>query len=912
MSRGVPKRKHARRKPIDRLRLLAETLANSLDAVLITDARSLDGSEPRIVYANAAFARMTGYALAELVDRSPCLLQGAETSPEARERIHAAIAGSVPIRIEVRTYRKDGSALWVDLALTPVMDERGRPTHWIGMQRDITASHQAEEVRIEAEAAARAASDAQHQTMAVVDERALQAASSARLYALEQERADQLAALQAVTAALSAASTLEEVADVLLIQGCSALRAVAGAMWLRSPDDAWLERIDSAGYSAAALASFARIALDADTPPSEAVLTGRAIFLESNEAWRRRYPSFAARYDSVGLRPSATLPLVIDERAIGALSVSFDRTLSLGPADGQFMHALAQVGAQALERAREQAALAAVSALLASGLDPAATYGGILEQLARAVPCTRIHLGLVQDGWVVLAAHWGEPPLPPGSRLLRLDPTNGPWQSGVLVSGIPYLPDAELEPSFPQLWPAADHRARSVIAAPLDLERLSPSYLTLISTTPDRYSPRQVRLVGIFAERCAQALRAAELRAAEHARARVVEDLAALRQEQSEEAAALAGVRVAMGAVLDPDRLYALILEQVAHVLPCDAAHVMLSLDGWAVAVACWGALGPRAGSQLFRIDSPDRGWLPDQSARASYLADTLLEPRWVEIPPALGPLRLRSVIVAPLLVEGVMLGYLAVCSMTPNAYTARHVELAALFAERATYAVRNARLYAAEQERARAAEELARLRDEFVATVSHELRTPLTAIIGYGELLQARWEGLSDAERRDWIVRIVFSANRQRQLVEDLLLLAQLDHRIPAVQAALVDMPPLLARAAEEVEASYRSQLIERAGPSLLWAWADPPRVLQIVINLADNAAKYSPEGSPVFLTWGLASSADPAYGIPAGDWVLIRVRDHGSGIPLSGRERLFERFGKLSGAAPGAGEWAPASGCT
>ena len=589
---------------------------------------------------------------------------------------------------------------------------------------------------------------------------------------------------------------------------------------------------------------------------------------------------------------------MIDGRAIGALTVSFDRTLPLGPADGQFMHALAQVGAQALERAREQAALAAVSALLANGLDPSAIYGGILEQLAHAVPCTRIVLGLVEDGWIVVAAHWGVPPLTSGSRLLRIDPANGPWQSAVLVSGIPYLPDADLESSFPRLWPTAEYRARSVIAAPLDLEGLSSGYLTLISTTPDRYSPRHVQLVGIFAERCAQALRTAELRAAEHARARAVEELAALRQEQAEEAAALAGMGVALGAVLDPDRLYALILEQAAHVLPGDVAHVVLYIDGWAVAVACWGGLGPPAGARLFRLGDPNRVWLPDESQRISHLADTLLEPSWVDVPPAVGPLRLRSVLLAPLLVEGVMLGYLAVCSRTPNTYTARHVELAALFAERATYAVRNARLYAAEQQRARAAEELARLRDEFVATVSHELRTPLTAIIGYGELLQARWEGLSDAERRDWIARIVFSANRQRQLVEDLLLLAQLNHRIPAVQPALVDMPPLLARAAEEIAASYRGQLIERTGPSLLWAWADPSRVLQIVINLADNAVKYSPEGSPVSLTWELASPTDPAFGIPAGNWALIRVRDHGPGISPSGREQLFERFGKLSGS--------------
>jgi signal transduction histidine kinase len=71
----------------------------------------------------------------------------------------------------------------------------------------------------------------------------------------------------------------------------------------------------------------------------------------------------------------------------------------------------------------------------------------------------------------------------------------------------------------------------------------------------------------------------------------------------------------------------------------------------------------------------------------------------------------------------------------------------------------------------AAAAEDLARLRSDFVATVSHEFRTPLTAIVGSAELLHAHWYRLNDAARLDRIDRIVASANRQQRLVEDLLL---------------------------------------------------------------------------------------------------------------------------------------------
>ena len=83
--------------------------------------------------------------------------------------------------------------------------------------------------------------------------------------------------------------------------------------------------------------------------------------------------------------------------------------------------------------------------------------------------------------------------------------------------------------------------------------------------------------------------------------------------------------------------------------------------------------------------------------------------------------------------------------SYTLDFYTAHHAQIATALAERVTQALHNARLYTAERERAVAAEALAQTRNDFVAAVSHELRTPLTAIVGYAELLQARWTQMDD-----------------------------------------------------------------------------------------------------------------------------------------------------------------------
>lgn len=192
------------------------------------------------------------------------------------------------------------------------------------------------------------------------------------------------------------------------------------------------------------------------------------------------------------------------------------------------------------------------------------------------------------------------------------------------------------------------------------------------------------------------------------------------------------------------------------------------------------------------------------------------------------------------------------------------------------------------EAERARAAaEDLARMRSDFVASVSHELRSPLTAIVGFGELLQERWDQLSEAKRLERIGHIVQAANRQKDLVEDLLLLSRLEGVAPAPQRHTVALAALVHQAVAEVKGSYPGQRIALRGATSLRVQADPSSTVQILANVLDNAAKYSPEGRSIRVTWGQDN-----------DMVVVRVMDRGSGVPVEGREQLFTRFGRIPGS--------------
>ena len=118
--------------------LLESVLSHANDSVLITEAAPIDEPGPRIVYANAAFTRTTGYSLAEIIGRNPRLLQGPRSDDKMRARIRTALERWEPIEVELVNYRKDGSEFWVELSIAPVTDVRGLCTHWISIQRDIT------------------------------------------------------------------------------------------------------------------------------------------------------------------------------------------------------------------------------------------------------------------------------------------------------------------------------------------------------------------------------------------------------------------------------------------------------------------------------------------------------------------------------------------------------------------------------------------------------------------------------------------------------------------------------------------------------------------------------------------------------------------------------------------------------
>lgn len=125
--------------------LLRTAIDATRDVVLVTEAEPFP---PRIVFANAAFAQMTGYSVDEVIGKTPKLLQGPRTDPSTQAYLRSRLRSWQPARAELVNYRKDGSEFVVELDITPVADETGWVTHWVAVQREVSERRKLEEERL--------------------------------------------------------------------------------------------------------------------------------------------------------------------------------------------------------------------------------------------------------------------------------------------------------------------------------------------------------------------------------------------------------------------------------------------------------------------------------------------------------------------------------------------------------------------------------------------------------------------------------------------------------------------------------------------------------------------------------------------------------------------------------------------
>ena len=190
----------------------------------------------------------------------------------------------------------------------------------------------------------------------------------------------------------------------------------------------------------------------------------------------------------------------------------------------------------------------------------------------------------------------------------------------------------------------------------------------------------------------------------------------------------------------------------------------------------------------------------------------------------------------------------------------------------------------------------LEQIRADFVANVSHEMRTPLTAIQGYAETLLHNPPG-DPAMARQFLNVVTRHSERLGRLIDDLLALSDLEMGNANVRMQRVATRPLLERVLElfrQQASEKRIRIRADAGADIPDLLGDEDRLQQLLINLIDNALKYTPDRGEVLVQAGM----EPG---PNGDGerrLALTVSDTGCGIPEKDLPRLTERFYRVDKA--------------
>jgi two-component system sensor histidine kinase KdpD len=240
---------------------------------------------------------------------------------------------------------------------------------------------------------------------------------------------------------------------------------------------------------------------------------------------------------------------------------------------------------------------------------------------------------------------------------------------------------------------------------------------------------------------------------------------------------------------------------------------------------------------------------------------------------------------IRPLQARGRTVGVLRVVRDEGLSVSSAQIRVLDALSYYAALALERVRLVA-DAERAQTLQEAHRAKDAVLASVSHDLRTPLTTIKGLAHEIAASGDDRADVIEEE--------ADRLNRFVAQMLDLSRITTGVAAPNIQPNEAEDLLGAAVQQVSgrlAGRELRVTTDTSEALVFGSFDFSETLRAVVNLIDNAAKYSPPGAPIDLSATLE-----------GPWLVFAVSDRGPGVPRAERERIFEAFYRGPGPQSGA----------
>ena len=351
----------------------------------------------------------------------------------------------------------------------------------------------------------------------------------------------------------------------------------------------------------------------------------------------------------------------------------------------------------------------------------------------------------------------------------------------------------------------------------------------------------------------------------------------------------------ALGSSLDQSQAFAAFIRELRGLIAFERTAIVLLEDG---NLRVFAAAGEAADSVFppGTVASVEGSVVEDvvDGGRTIY-RDDMSEPAYAEEADFLA-LGLRSRVVAPILSGAATIGAISVVRREPGAFRDGEIELLGLLGRLVGSAIQNIRAYEAERTTVEELRRLSALRADFVSLVSHELRSPMASVIGSARTLEQRWRELSPEQRESFLALISHETSRLAELIGDVLDTSRIESGTFSYSFEDVDLARLVRDSAAAADHGQDEVTVEAVVREPLPAVrGDRDRLRQVLVNLIDNAVKYSPPGDRVSVE---AEQSDSR--------VVIEVRDRGPGISPEHQRLIFEKFGRANvaeHAKPGTG---------